>query len=711
MALPEIRNVSVLPVPFPTRWQAVIFRNYGLIPARNIAKAIGTDIQTVEKEAARLGLNEIEYDSDWFSHGYATIVRANWHLLAYDDLQALLGVSEEELEFSLKEDDFLDVKLGWFKPNVQTPQYAPLTGEEIEKTERIEKWVKANKLPRKIKYFDFYTNGVSPNENVTQEGGERIIYSYAAPYGDIFLRGDFSGYSDELLKKLQKAGVNGVWMQGLLSQLSPHPFAPRLSEGYEIRRNNLKKLIERLNKFGIKLYLYFNEPRCLSIEEIPERLKGTTDGNYASLCSSKQETWEYLYDATFDLMKEIPNLGGIITITMSENLTHCKSKYVCTCENCKDTGAETFAAKISNIILKAVRDAGSQAQVIANLWGWDHFLKWSPEQVVRGIELLDKDVSVLCVSETEMKLCRGGVDVTVGDYTLAGRESERTKTCFEIAKKTGHRVLAKIQVNNSWECSAVPYIPIFDLFVRHIKELQADGVSGYMLSWTVGGYPSLGLSLASELISNPLLDIAQWYEKTFGLQAAEVRKSVKLFCDAFEELPFHVMSIYQGNFQMGAGNFWYKEETGLEATMVGYPYDDIERWRGEYPLDVFISQLQKLSDGFESGIKTLEGLEQTPTIQEILTMAKVCFIHFRSTLLQTWFTIKRNDAQKNKAEILALIDEEMQLVKELYAITQADARIGFEASNHYYYYENSLLEKLLNLETLKKAFEGVGICL
>ena len=710
MSLPEIKNVTVLPVPFPTRWQAVIFRNYGLVSTENIARAIGTDRETVEQEALRLGLDGIDYDPNWFSRGYASIVRANWHLLEYSDLQTLLGVSEEELAFSLKEDDFLDVKLGCFKPDVKTPRYAPLTGEEEAITEEIGKWVKANRLPRETRYFDFYEKGVSPKQSVSQCGGERIVYSYAAPYGDIFLNGDFSGYSDELLAKLQKAGVNGVWTQGLLSQLSPYPFSPKLSAGYEIRRNNLKKLIERLNKFGIKLYLYFNEPRCLSIDDIPQGLKGSSDGKYGALCSSKQETWDYLYDATFDLMKEIPDLGGIMTITMSENLTHCKSKYVCNCENCKNVGAEMFASKVNNVILKATREAGSQAEIIANLWGWDHFLKWTPQQVVRGIELLDKDVSVLCVSETEMKLCRGGVDVTVGDYTLAGRESERTKTCFETAKKTGHRILAKIQVNSSWECSAVPYIPVFDLFVRHIKELQADGVSGYMLSWTVGGYPSLGLSLASELIKNPSLDITQWYEKTFGTQSDEVQQSVKFFCEAFEELPFHVMSIYQGNFQMGAGNFWYKDETGLEATMVGYPYDDIQRWKGAYPLETFISQLQKLSDGFERGVKILEKLQQTPEVKEILTMAKVCQIHFRSTLLQTWFTIKRKDEKANKAEILALIEEETRLVKELYAITQADARIGFEASNHYYYYENSLLEKLLNLETLKEAFEGVGRC-
>ncbi len=704
MALPEIKKVYTLPVPFPKRWQAVVFRNYGLVSTARIAQTLKTDEETVEREAKRLGLDGITYNPDWQTRGYATIVRSNWHLLDYEGLQTLLGVNEDELAFSLKEDDFLDVKMGNFKPETQTPFYEPLNESETSETKKIGEFVKASRLPRKTTVFDFYSASCLPEEGVGQDGGERIVYSFAAPYGDILLKGDFSGYSDELLAKLQKAGVNGVWMQGLLSQLSPHPYMPELSENYQIRRKNLNLLIEKLKKFGIKLYLYLNEPRNLLTERIPKDLRGHTNGRYTAFCSSKEETWEYLYNAVYGLAKETPDLGGIITITMSENLTHCKSKYTCNCSRCKDEKAELFAAKVNNVIYRAVKDAGSQAEVFANLWGWDVFLHWTPEQVERGIDALDKGISVMCVSETELLLNKGGVENIVSDYTLSsGRESERTKRCFARAKATGHRILAKIQVNNSWECSAVPYVPVFDLFAKHIRELQADGVSGYMLSWTLGGYPSIGLSLASKLIQDPQFDLEKWYLDTFGENAAAVHEGIKFLCDGFAELPFDVMFLYLGNLQMGAGNMWCAEKTGLQATMVGYPHDDIEGWKGKYPMDVFLSQMQKLVDGFKKGTKILEALPQTPILEEICTMAQTCSIHFESTLLQLLFNLKK---ETEKESLLPLIKRERELVKKLYEITCKDPRIGFEASNHYYYYENSLLEKLLNLKELEEKFGG-----
>ncbi len=39
---------------FPTRWQAVLYRNTGMIPLERIAKVLGTDEKTLGKEAYRL---------------------------------------------------------------------------------------------------------------------------------------------------------------------------------------------------------------------------------------------------------------------------------------------------------------------------------------------------------------------------------------------------------------------------------------------------------------------------------------------------------------------------------------------------------------------------------------------------------------------------------------------------------------------------------
>ena len=46
------------------------------------------------------------------SRSYITIIRRNWHLLPYDQLLTLLGWTGEKLAYTLREDDFLYVKLG-----------------------------------------------------------------------------------------------------------------------------------------------------------------------------------------------------------------------------------------------------------------------------------------------------------------------------------------------------------------------------------------------------------------------------------------------------------------------------------------------------------------------------------------------------------------------------------------------------------------------
>jgi metal-dependent amidase/aminoacylase/carboxypeptidase family protein len=90
------------PQVFPTRWQTVIFRNYGYVSVDKIAEVLGCDEETVRFEAARLGLGDAAYSSLWEKKGYITLIRNNWFLLPYAQLLTLLAVSEEELEFIKK---------------------------------------------------------------------------------------------------------------------------------------------------------------------------------------------------------------------------------------------------------------------------------------------------------------------------------------------------------------------------------------------------------------------------------------------------------------------------------------------------------------------------------------------------------------------------------------------------------------------------------
>ena len=151
LQLPPLKKIKELPTPFPTRWQCVLFNNYGLVDNEVLARVLQTDVQTVQREATRLGLENKTFENGWITRGYITLIRSNWHHLNYSQLCTLLSCTEKELAFTLKEDDFLSVKLGGFKPDVQPTFYRKLTEAEEAKTCEIGDFVRKNliKIRRK----------------------------------------------------------------------------------------------------------------------------------------------------------------------------------------------------------------------------------------------------------------------------------------------------------------------------------------------------------------------------------------------------------------------------------------------------------------------------------------------------------------------------------------------------------------------------------
>ena len=122
----KTQKVDNLNIFTPTKWQTVILRNYGLVRTKNIAKVLRCTSRRVDIEAARLGIGKIQYNSLWRERSFLTIIRNNWNLLNYRQLLDLLEMSEEELTYNLNNNDFLGVKLGGFKPEVDDIYYTKL---------------------------------------------------------------------------------------------------------------------------------------------------------------------------------------------------------------------------------------------------------------------------------------------------------------------------------------------------------------------------------------------------------------------------------------------------------------------------------------------------------------------------------------------------------------------------------------------------------
>jgi hypothetical protein len=52
--------------------------------------------------------------------------------------------------------------------------------------------------------------------------------------------------------------------------------------------------------------------------------------------------------------------------------------------------------------------------------------------------------------------------------------------------------------------------------------------------------------------------------------------------------------------------------------------------------------------------------------------------------------------------MLGCINEEKENAKTLLGELMLDARVGYEASNHYFYTERDLVEKILRMESFEK---------
>lgn len=700
--LPEIRDVKPLPYFTPQKWQTVLLRNYGLVPAARLAAVLGTDEETITREACRLGLEQITYNPDWQKLGYINIIKCNWHILPYEQLLTILDMNEKTLDYCLKEDDFLGVKLGSFKPQAEPVTYSPLSDTEIAETARLAAIIRAAYRADYAKPFDFYKGepikaaAVAKNDQFL-----RIAYSYSMLYGDTFLDGE-DVLPDELLARLQAVGVNGLWMQGVLSKLSPYPFVKGLDEGYETRRKNLNKIIAKCKQYGIGVYLYFNEPRGLAPDQLTpetEPMKGNLFDNTWSLCTTLKPVQDYLYEAVKGLVTATPELSGIITITMSENMTNCHSRPHNNCPHCKHLRHQDVVPQVNNIIQRAITDAGVKTRVLANLWSWTAPYGWSEEDILEGIARMDRKIDILSVSEMGGVMI-DGQRVEIEEYAISKiGPCEETKKALSHARALGHRIMAKVQINSSWEMAVVPYIPVFDLIMAHMQNLKELGVGGLMLSWTVGGYPTVSLDLVNRFFADGF-SYDDFLCDHFAAQAALVKQAVKHFSDGFRHFPHTIPMLYDGPQELGPSNLLYKEATAYTATMVTYAHDDYNTWRGKYTLNEWLGLLDSLLGEWKKGLALLEDVVGNTAFCELRRFAEVIYVNLRSAVVQARYNAARDADEREK--LPALLSEEKELTEWLYRLAASDARIGYEASNHYYFTQNSFLEKLINLDLLMR---------
>lgn len=722
--LPKGNSPAPVPCPhFPARWQAVVWRNWGLVAPARIAAVLECTEDKIREAASALGLPpDPPVNPKWLSHGYQTLIRNNWHLLPYDQLLQLLGWDADKMAYTLKEEDFLLSKMGHLKPECPKLVWSELSAAQKSATDRIRQILNRYFTPDQLIYkdepFSFLDRfaPVKPVPGRKERFEFNFIHAYSASCGDVLGNADrLDPVPENLLSQYESMGIQGVWMHALLYLLFPIPGAEEYSAGHEKRMENLKRIVARCAKHHLKVYLYLNEPRCMPLDFYQKKpLWGGVeldDGRVRAVCTTKTpEVLTYLEESLKKLFTEAKGLGGIFCITMSENATNCHSRFDSSrCPSCRRFDPAKIIADVITAMEKGMHAADPEAKMIAYDWAWIRKREpdggIDPEGVIAFkkdvIDLLPKSVCIQSVSEWGMMAKVGGVEHYLRDYSISQvGPSRESLEVWNHALKAGLKVAAKVQINNSWELSAIPYIPVPYLIQEHLDNLKKAGVSGLMLSWTLGGFPGGNLEL---LHASPEEIAAFRYNPA---AAREICKAWKLFSEAFRQFPFSICVAYTAPQNFGPMCPLFLEKTGYSATMIGFPYDALHNWRGHYSEDIFENQFRLLTDGWKEGLDVLKkcaplisSSEEKKEFHELATMAEAAYCHFYSTLQQIRF-IRARDNSFDREKMKQCAQEEIATALRLHEIARCDSRIGFEASNHYFYSLNDLREKIICCESI-----------
>ncbi len=723
---------------FPNRLFQYVWRNWELANLDRLAHVVSARPQQLAAIARAMGLPpKRALSADYLRRIYITVIRQNWHLLPESQLVQLLGWDSARFSFTLKEDDFLAIKLGRDKPACEPLRYTAPSTSALRHAARI-KAALAHAIPGGIKTlgqprlaFIERLSAIHPSAKpelpkTRETWPTRFLYSYFALYGDPLMEGDAAGLPDGYLQRAAESGMNGVWIQGVLNTLAPSRIFPEFGQDSETRLANLRALVERARLFGVRVYLYLNEPRAMPAAFFVNRpgLRGSPSGNVYAMCTSTAEVRDWLRQSLGHIFREVPGLGGVFTITMSENHTNCfshggawgdRNPAANGCPRCRRrTGADTIA-ELLQTIRDGVRDHSPTAEILAYDWGWGAPLAEAL------IPKLPPDTGIISISEWAQPVSRGGVDTTVGEYSMSVvGPGPRAQAHWTLARARGLKTIAKTQFNNTWEISAVPYIPVLPLVLEHCENLVNAGIDGVMASWTCGGYPSPNLRAASAYSRSPRPGRAQILHaeagRLYGNAAAEdAVRAWHIFSEAFQSFPYGV-SIYVLPLQHGPANLLRLHPTGLAPGMILFPHDAYMNWKGAYPAPVVQKLMAALAARWRDGLAILEklGPPHTPEAALELAIARTCHTHFESTANQVEFYLLRDEAPAAtphrqhviRRRMIELAVRERALALVQYAVTRDESLIGYEASNHYYYTPADLLEKVLNCESVIAALRA-----
>jgi hypothetical protein len=724
---------------FPDRLYHVMWRNWDLLSAARLAHLLKCSASDVRRLAADFGLGAQPQDLAENRRRYRSLViRRNWHLLPVSQIAALVGIEEVGLERFMREDDFLDVKLPP-KPRCRPLEYHVPSPSARQMARRMAEALSALPEPSSVEpsfaFLKTLRQGrgdvIPARVSATERWAlaPRIMHPYDTPHNATAF--DPGNTPVAYLRLLREFGADALWFPAVVFNLVRLPGYPEFGRDRRALLPKLRRLIERMDQAGLKLYLYICEPRGQT-EAFFRRhpnLRGVRarhDPRLYHICTSTPEGQRLVRASLSALCRSLPGLAGVIDISASEYPSHCCSHgYGGECPRCGGRRPADVLAELFRLMQDGIKDSGRKVELIAWNWGWQCALNsgespkktdilempLAPDARSYIFTRLPGKVIPLLNFEYGTRVRRGATEERVWEYAISQPiEGPYTAVQRRALEKLGRKSLARIHISNSTEYLGAPYVPVLHLVAEKIADVRRRGYQGFMGSWIFGGYPSPNLLAARELSRTSERAPGDVLRAVAGLyygdeNAAIVVRAWKLFSDAFRRYPFSITFQYNSPLHVAPAVGWSLKPTGVPSRIF-YPSDDPDKYCAPYGPGVVQDTLERISDDWSKGLTVLQqALRRTDAAhrraaQRDYGVAEAFGLCSRSLVNHIRFCSLREKSASSagaRERLRALVADEMQRATRYYQLMRSDSRIAFEASMQYFVLPNDAREKILGL--------------
>ena len=580
--------------------------------------------------------------------------------------------------------------------------------------------------------------GVDKKRSETDDRGE-MLRIFRSPKADFERDPELADqvYTEEVLQQLADAGFNAIWVRIIYHKLLTNPAYPSFGAEADEAIARLNRVAERGAKCGVKLVVYCQEPFGLGVddpfwEKHPDMAGvpwwayniGTEENPFymRGMCTSSEATRQFLATSSEQLLRRVPGVAGIITITASEFATHCYSHYPTSlpappdrpplaCPRCRERPAIDVVAEVLNCMREGMNRADPSVPLIAWNWSW-YFHEPDPQPGI--ISRLNPGIDILADFERgDVKVDPTGREVEINEYSLSYvGPSERFMRTRAVALKHGCRVYAKLQLSTTHELATVSNIPLIGNIHDKAKEIGKLDLAGFMGCWNFGNELTLNTEafnfcLSSKCPKDRTEALTEVAKSAFpGCDVSAVLEAWEQFSQAFDYYPFSIPFLYYSPINYSLALPMRSGGTGerkMGRAWLMDPRDDSDdpsQSYGPFTPEEIADRFGTMVKMWKEGLQIYErGLESASgCVDRELAAARAVYFSLRS--VENFYRLhllKRDWQEEMLPQFRQTIEAEIQVIEEALPVYEGDLRQGFHSEAHDYMVTPELMRRKLDL--------------